>query len=270
MTETIHSTILGIIQGITEFLPISSSGHLVVIPYIFKWKDNGLSFDVALHLGTTIAIIGYFWKDWVNIVAKAFGKKNVLENKDEDDYPSNFLWQIIVATIPAAILGMILDKAAEKYFHSSIIMISINLIVFGVILWAVDKYLKKDRRTDAISYKQSFLVGLSQSLALVPGISRSGITMIASRSLGLDREKAARFSFLLATPATLGAFIFKLKDLGPNDLNSIFISGVISSTIFGFLAIKYLLQYLKRGSFSVFMWYRIALAIVVLSIYFAR
>lgn len=268
--EIIHSIILGAIQGIAEFLPISSSGHLIVIPYIFKWKDFGLSFDVALHLGTTIAIIVFFWKDWVNIIGKAFGKKQILEDKDEDEYPNNFLWQIVVASIPAAVLGIILDKVAEGFFHSSVILVSINLIIFGIILWAVDKYSKISQKTDKISYKQSFLVGLSQGLALVPGISRSGITMITSRSLGLDREKAARFSFLLATPATLGAFLFKIKDIGAEDLNPIFILGVISSTIFGFLAIKYLLQYLKRGNFSIFMWYRIALAAIVLIIYFAR
>lgn len=270
MIETLHSIFLGAVQGITEFLPISSSGHLVVIPYLFKWKDNGLSFDVALHLGTTIAIIGFFWKDWVNIIGKAFGKKEILNDPEEDTYPNNFLWQIIIASIPAAIFGMILDKLAENYFHSSVILVSINLIIFGIILWAADKYSKNNQKTDQITYKQSFLVGLSQSLALVPGISRSGITMITSRGLGLDREKAARFSFLLSAPATLGAFIFKLKDMGASDINMVFFLGVLSSTVFGFWAIKYLLQYLKKGSFSVFMWYRIALAAIVIAVYLVR
>ena len=269
--EIFHSIVLGVVQGITEFLPISSSAHLVLLPYLFSWKDLGLSFDVALHFGTAIAIIAYFWKDWINIFAKAFGRNSqVIKDEAEDSYPSNFLWQIVIASIPAAIFGTILDKAAENYFHSSMILIAIDLVIFGILLWAVDKYAKKSQNTEKINYGQSFLVGLSQSIALVPGVSRSGITMITSRALGLDREKAARFSFLLATPATLGAFLFKLKDMSAADFNAAFISGVIFSTIFGLLTIKYLLNYLKKGSFSVFMWYRIILAAVVLTVYFAR
>lgn len=298
MFEILQSLIIGAIQGITEFLPISSSAHLVLAPYIFGWDYKGLNFDVALHLGTVIAILFYFWKDWTILITEAISNlkfkisnlKSISNDKLGNDklmeidqpaspaggwkmenrvYPPNLLWQIIIATIPAAIVGYLISDYVESTLHSPILLAS-NLIIFGIILYLVDRLTKKSEKILNISYKQSFLVGLAQSLALVPGISRSGITMIAGRSLGLSRESAARFSFLLGTPAMLGAFVFELKNLSFDNINAPFIFGVISSTVFGFLAIKYLLEYLKRGNFSVFMWYRILLATVVLIIYFMR
>ncbi len=278
MLEVFRSLIIGAVQGITEFLPISSSGHLVLVPYIFNWDYRGLSFDIALHFGTVIAIVAYFWKDWMAIITQGVGIRNRglglgrdprPKTQDLNNYPPNLLWQIIVATIPAAIIGYLISGYVESTFHSPILLAS-NLIIFGVILYLVDKFAKKSSQISQISYKQSFIVGLTQCLALVPGVSRSGITMIASRSLGLDRENAARFSFLLGTPAMIGAFVFDIKDLPLSEINMPFLLGVISSTVFGFLAIKYLLEYLKRGNFSVFMWYRIALAIIVIGIYLAR
>ena len=264
MIDIIHSIVLGAVQGIAEFLPISSSGHLIIIPYLFHWKDYGLGFDVALHMGTTIAVLVYFWKDWLKIFQNAFGKKA------DHEFPSNFLWQILVAAIPAGILGYILDKASEKYFHSNMLLIAANLIVFGLLLWLVDKYCATNQNSKTITYKQSFLVGLAQSIALIPGVSRSGITLTASRALGLGKKEAARFSFLLATPTILGAFLLKLKDISGGDLNLAFFLGVLASTIFGFFAIKYLLKYLERGNFSVFVWYRIILAIVIITVYLIR
>jgi len=292
MIEIFRSLIIGAVQGITEFLPISSSGHLVLVPYIFGWDYKGLSFDIALHFGTVIAIVAFFWKDWMNIiksaveschselVSESHHNEKILKPQAcrhgmqvQDDkvviFPKNLLWQIIIATIPAAIVGYLISGYVESTFHSPILLAS-NLVVFGVVLYLVDRFAKKSSQISNIGYKQSFSVGLAQCLALVPGVSRSGITMIASRSLGLNRENAARFSFLLGTPAMIGAFVFDIKDLPLSGINLPFILGVVSSTFFGFIAIKYLLQYLKRGSFSVFMWYRIALAIVVLSIYFVR
>ena len=296
MIDIFHSIVLGIVQGLAEFLPISSSGHLVIVPWLLKWKEFGLSFDIALHFGTAIAIVIYFWQDWITIFAGA--KKNLqftiynlqsipndqMKNGEMNDkwqmkndqslqgaeFPSNFLWQILVASIPAATLGFVLDKLAENYFHSNIIFIAINLIVFGILLYLVDKYAPTKQVPGKITYKQSFLVGLAQSISLIPGVSRSGITLTASRALGLEKEEAARFSFLLATPTVVGAFLLKAKDIGSHDLNLVFLLGVIFSTIFGFLAIKYLLRYLKRGNFAVFAWYRIALAILVLAVYFLR
>ena len=273
--EIIRSFIIGGVQGISEFLPISSSGHLVLIPYIFKWDYNGLSFDVALHFGTVIALVAYFWRDWMRIIKLGFGGKELEDKSTENiQYPKNLLWQIIVASVPAAIVGVLANDFIDRAFHSSsslgMLVIAINLALFGVILWFVDQRSKKSTKIKDITYKESIWVGLAQSLALIPGVSRSGITITTSRALGLNRESAARFSFLLATPAMVGAFILKFKDISANDMNPVFIVGVISSTIFSFLAIRFLLNYLKKSDFSVFVWYRIVLAISILGIYILR
>jgi undecaprenyl-diphosphatase len=271
MIDIFHSAIMGAIQGTAEFLPISSSGHLVLIPYLFNWHYQGLDFDVALHFGTALAIVVYFWRDWVKIIGNAFNWKSKVKTTDEEvgKYPKNLLWQILVASIPAAVIGVPLDHLVEKKFHSPL-LIALNLAIFGLILWYADIKSKRSQKVSEISYKQSFLVGLTQSIALIPGVSRSGITMTASRSLGLDRESAAHFSFLLATPAIVGAFLLKLKDIEHSDLNLPSLIAVAVSTIVGFLTIKYLLQYLRKGNFAMFLWYRIAIALIVMMIYFAR
>ena len=268
MIEIVRSVIIGGVQGISEFLPISSSGHLVLIPFIFNWDYNGLSFDIALHFGTVIAILVYFWKDWLNIIKKTINPNCQIDNV-EHDYPDNFFWKILVASIPAAVLGVFLDKYVETYLHSPL-LIAFNLIFFGLVLWLVDKYSKSKMVVKNATYAQAFVVGCAQAIALMPGVSRSGITITASRYFGLNRKDAARFSFLLATPAMIGAFLISAKDIVGNDLNLVFILGVLSSTIFGFLAIKYLLKYLERGNFSVFVWYRVILAIVIITVYFVR
>lgn len=285
MTEMFQSIIIGGIQGISEFLPISSSGHLVLIPYIFKWDYQGLNFDIALHFGTAIAIVTYFWKDWISIIASAIIPSRKLNEYSEikpnsnpiqqsnnpttQQYPPNLLWQILVASIPAAILGLFLNNYVEKYFHSPL-LIAFNLAFFGILLWIVDKSTKSSKTISIIGYKQSFLIGCAQAISLFPGVSRSGITMTAARGIGLDRKNAARFSFLLATPAMIGAFLMSAKDITGQDLNLVFLLGVFASTIFGFFAIKYLLKYLEKGNFSVFALYRIILALIIVSVYLLR
>lgn len=265
LIEVFRSFFIGAVQGISEFLPISSSGHLVLVPYIFNWQYDGLAFDVALHFGTVIAIIAFFWSDWINIIANAFNKKRYQEGIET--YPSNLLWQIAVASIPVAILGVVLNDYVEKYLHSPL-LIAFDLIFFGIVLWLADKYSKKNNELSAISYNHSFWIGISQALALVPGVSRSGITMTAGRLGGLTKKDAARFAFLLATPAMLGAFVFKLKDIALSAVDLPFVVGVIASALFGFLAIKFLLKYLEKGSFVIFVWYRIIVATIVLFLYF--
>lgn len=257
MIETIHSTILGVVQGISEFLPISSSAHLVILPYLFNWRYNGLQFDVALHFGTVIAIVIYFWNDWKKIIRSAFTKE------PETEYPSNILWQIIIATIPAGIIGFLIADFVDSTFHSPYLLV-INLIIFGLLLWLADKLTRKQLLAKNISYLQSFIVGLAQSIALVPGVSRSGITIIASRSLGLNRESAAKFSFLLGTPAMIGAFTLEARKMTADELGLSFFAGVVASALAGALAIKFLLAYLKKSDFSIFVAYRIILAIIVI------
>lgn len=268
--EYFQSSILALIQGITEFLPISSSGHLVLVPYIFNWDYRGLSFDVALHFGTVIAIIAFFWKDWLAVSKNAFGFKKLKADSQKPkatNLPANLLWQIIIASIPAAIVGFLINGYIESSLQSPL-LIAVNLIFFGLLLWLSDKISKKSRQLSAISYKLSFAVGLMQSIALIPGVSRSGITMTGARFAGLGREDSARFSFLLGTPAMIGAALFESIKFDFSSINPSFILAIIVSAITGFLAIKYLIEYLKRGNFAVFAIYRIVLAVIVLLFYF--
>ena len=294
MLEIIQSITIGAIQGITEFLPISSSGHLVLVPYLLNWDYQGLSFDVALHFGTVLAIIAYFWKDWITIITKAIIKSEIRNPKSEinsneqnskspelptpnSQLPTNLLWQILVASIPAAIIGYFIKDIVESTLQSPILL-AINLIFFGLLLWIADKYFisrykipfDSAQGKQDFGYKHSFIIGMAQAIALVPGVSRSGITMTAGRMIGLDRPSSARFSFLLGTPAMIGAFLFTARDLSINNLNLAFILAVITSTLFGFVAIKYLLKYLVNNNFSIFAWYRIVLAIIVLMVFFLR
>ncbi|MFA5248775.1 MAG: undecaprenyl-diphosphate phosphatase [Patescibacteria group bacterium] len=263
-----EAIILGAIQGLTEFLPVSSSGHLVLIPYIFNWHYNGLSFDVALHAGTAIALLLFFWRDWVLIIKNSFTKSSTREILNSK-YPKNFLWQIAVASIPAMIVGLTIDKYVENNFHF-ILLIAINLALFGWLLWFVDKKSKSDLSLETITFKKSFIIGLFQAFALIPGVSRSGITITASRLVGLSREPAARFSFLLATPAIVGAFLLKVPDILEAGFTLNFFLGVATATIFGLAAIKFLLVYLKKSDFSLFMWYRLILAVAVVVIFLLK
>jgi undecaprenyl-diphosphatase len=269
-----HAIILGAVQGLTEFLPISSSGHLIIIPYIFKWPYQGKSFDVALHAGTVVALLIYFWKDWLVIIKNGFTKKSATMSQASWPYPRNFLWQIVVASIPAAIFGLLINKWMEKWSldHASaaIIFIAFNFAFFGWLLWFVDQKAKSDVAPAGMTYGKAFIVGLFQSIALVPGVSRSGITLTGSRLVGLAREEAARFSFLIGTPAIIGAFLVELPEIIHNDLSASFWIGVVTAAVFGVAAIKILLAYLKKNNFSLFMWYRWAVALLVLIIFLTR
>ncbi|HOX41439.1 MAG TPA: undecaprenyl-diphosphate phosphatase [bacterium] len=268
MFPIIQSIIIGAIQGITEFLPISSSAHLVLVPYLFKWPYHGLTFDVALHFGTFFAIIIYFWKDWIVIIKSGFTRNSKLETRNSI-YPPDLLWKILVASIPAAIVGLLIESKVEEWFHSPLLL-AVNLAVFGLILWQVDKRATTRYSILDTSYSKAFLVGVAQSLALIPGVSRSGITIVASRAIGLSREQAARFSFLIGTPAILGAFLLQARKLQAGDITIPFVIGIVASTVFGILAIRFLLSYLKRSDLKIFFWYRLGLTIVIILTFIAR
>lgn len=266
----IQSLIIGAVQGITEFLPISSSAHLVLIPWIFGWTDHGLVFDVALHFGTLIAIIIFFWKDWVNIFRLAFTPtQQNSKTSTGTSYPRNILWMLVFGTIPGAIAGVLLEKEAASIFRSPI-LVAINLIAFGLIIYLVDRYSRRDLDIRHSSFKQAIIVGLAQMLAIVPGVSRSGSTMAASRALGFNRPDAARFSFLLAAPIMFGSALYEARHFSGAMLTFEFIVAFCASLISGWLAIKYLLEYLRRGSFAVFVWYRVILAVIIMLVYLLR
>jgi undecaprenyl-diphosphatase len=262
-----HALVLGIIQALTEFLPVSSSAHLNVFPWIFGW-DMPESFDVALHLGTLLAICVYFFKDWVKLITA--GCKKVFKKEDSTD--GKIFWYLVIATIPAGILSLILDKVSDKLIGDNLNLemglIAVALIVLGIVLYMVDKKSKSEVKYEEISLKQSILIGISQAIAAAfPGVSRSGITMTVARSLKIDRESAAKFSFLLATPITLAAV---LVDLGDFVFNVPFFVGVLASFLIGLFVIKFLLDYLKKGSFKVFAIYRIVLGIVIMAVILFR
>lgn len=256
-----QSIILGIVQGLTELLPISSSAHLALIPQIFHWEEISPSFDVALHAGTLLAIAIFFFKDWIGLIVG--GYKQVV--KKEKSTEGRMFWYIVAATIPGGIIGFILDKFAADILTKPII-IAIALIVMGIILYLVDKNAKSNTKYEDMTFKQTFLIGLSQALAFIPGVSRSGVTMTTGRAMGVDRESAAKYSFMLSAPIVLGATIFKLKDFV---FNLPFFVGVITSFIVGLLVIKFLLEYLKKGSFKVFAIYRVIVGVLVIGLIIA-
>ena len=266
----IQALILGIIQGLTELLPVSSSAHLNVIPWIFKWTENpqfveefGGSFDVALHFGTLIAIGLFFIKDWITLIKAGFKK---VFNK-EDSVEGKMFWYLVIATIPAGILALILDEVSEMIingnFKLEMGMIAIALIVMGIILAIVDKKAENKHKYEDINLKQSLLIGISQAIAAAfPGVSRSGITMTVARSLKIDRESAAKFSFLLSTPIVAAAVLVDITEFA---LTSIpFWVGVISSFVIGLIVVKFLMDYLKKGSFKIFAIYRVILGLIIL------
>ena len=202
----IQGIILGIVQGLTELLPISSSAHLFLIPWIFNWEIPE-SFDVALHFGTLLAIGIFFFKDWIELI---IGGYNMVVKKEKTTEGRMF-WYILIATIPGGIIGFILDKYAEELLTKPMI-IAIALIIMGIILYLIDKNAKKQTGYKNMTFKQTFIIGLSQALAFIPGVSRSGITMTTGRALGVKREAVAKYSFMLSAPIVLAATIFKLKD----------------------------------------------------------
>lgn len=260
----LQAIFLGLIQGITEFLPVSSSAHLVLAPWIFGWKDPGLAFDVFLHLGTLLALILYFWSDWWAIGTA--GIASILERRIGFERDRRMFWLILVGTIPAGLAGYALHDYVEDTLRSPLI-IAISLSSVGFLLYWVDGRASALRGLDELSWSDSIWIGLAQAAALVPGVSRSGATMTMARFLGFNREIAARFSFLLSLPIIVAACAFELRGLlddGTMPLSwGYLLGGFLASAISGMLAIHFLIYYLKAADFRVFAWYRIAVAGVV-------
>ncbi len=257
-----QAVILGLVQGLGEFLPISSSAHLVLVPWLFKWTDPGLTFDVALHAGTLLAVVLYFWKDWAKLISKGFTDLRHPDGK--------LFWYLAMASLPGALIGFLLEKKAETVFRSPL-LIAVMLIAMGLVLWWSDRKGRKETELGGITLKTSLLIGFSQALAIVPGVSRSGITMAAGMGLGLTRKSAARFSFLLSTPIVLGAALVKLPRImaHPEMITVNFISGMLVAFISGLLSIGILLKYVQTRDFMPFVWYRLLLGAVVIVIFFS-
>ncbi len=260
--DIFQALVLGIVQGLTELLPVSSSAHLFLIPWIFGWQEIG-DFDVALHFGTLLAIGIFFFKDWIELIKG--GYKQVV--KKENSTEGRMFWYIVIATIPGGAIGFLLDHFAEDILTNQFI-IATALIIMGIILYVVDKKSKSEVEYKDMTFKQTFLIGLSQALAFIPGVSRSGVTMTTARAMGVKREAAAKYSFMLSAPIVLAATAYKIKDFAFGDIS--FYIGVLASFIVGILVIKFLLQYLQKGSFKGFAIYRVILGVIALAIAFAR
>ncbi|MCI0418298.1 MAG: undecaprenyl-diphosphatase UppP [Acidobacteria bacterium] len=257
-----QAIVLGAVQGATEFLPISSSAHLILAPWLMGWPDQGLTFDVVLHAGTLIAILSFFWKDWFQMVAGVFQR----DRHNRSPQPA-MLWLIICGTVPAAIVGFLAEKTIETTLRSPFIL-SITLIGVALLLWLAERIVQLNKDLSQVSLTDALSIGGAQALALVPGTSRSGITIATGLFRGLTREAAARFSFLLSAPITGGSVLKRLLDLqqaGIAEAERIpMLFGFLSSLIVGYLTIKFLMRYLQRNTLQVFIVYRIVLGVVIL------
>jgi undecaprenyl-diphosphatase len=257
----IQAIVYGIVQGIGEFLPISSTAHLVLVPWFLNWTDPGVAFDVALHLGTAAAVIFFFWRDWITLIIAGI--------KQPKSKNGRLFWLLVLATIPGSLFGVLLDKYMEAFRNPA--LIGVMLIIMGIILYYADKKSLNIVKLEDMGLKRSLIVGISQVFAIIPGVSRSGITMSTGRFLGVEREAIAKFTFLLSAPIILGDGLYHATKIGtvPIDKAS-FIAAVLTAAIVGVLSIKFLLNYLKTKGFGIFAIYRFVLGALVIVTYFIR
>ena len=264
-----QAIILGMVQGLGEFLPISSSAHLILTPWLFKWSDPGLGFDLALHWGTLLAVLVYFRKD-IWLLAKGFWHSLFKSTRDfEANIYQKLSWLIVLASVPGALIGKLLEEKAETSFRNPL-LIAADLAVFGAVFFVLDIFGKKEKNLDKIKWYDALLVGFGQALAIIPGVSRSGATMGAGLALGFKRADAARFSFLMSAPIIFGAGLVKVNEFLVQGVTIPLLAGFTSAAVFGFLSIRFLLKYLAQHGFKIFVWYRFILAALVLIIYFVR
>jgi len=272
MDTVLQALIMGIVQGLTEFLPISSSGHLIVVPFLLDVDDvflNSLAFSVMLHVGTVFALLGYFWRDWVRLVPAGLAAARDRSFRGEQD--RRLAWLLAASTIPGGIAALLFEDAIETTFRH-VGLVAMTLVIGAGILWLADRW-KGERRTIAgLTFPIAVAIGSAQALALIPGISRSGISISAGRFAGLDRESAARFSFLMATPITAAAGLYEARKLlgGESGIElsaAPLVVGMIAALVSGILAIHGLLRFLRTRSLDIFIWYRVGLAVVVLVVW---
>lgn len=282
-----QALVLAIVQGLGEFIPISSSGHLILVRRLFGWNElspaHELSFDVALHFGTLLSVVFYFRRTWFQIVRAALGGKVVRFSEsgagDENLTPEEqkeermLLWFLAIATIPGAIAGKLLEHSAEDYFREHIFLIAGALIVVALLMWMAEKMDKLNTPLTGITFLDSLIIGIAQAFALVPGVSRSGSTITAGLFLGLTREAAVRFSFLLSTPLIAGAALLKAHELHkeglPHDMQMPVLVGILVSALVGYAAIAWLIRYLQSNTLRPFIIYRILVGVVVIALAFA-
>jgi undecaprenyl-diphosphatase len=269
MEQAIQALVMGVVQGLTEFLPISSSGHLILVPYLFGWDDpflTSLAFSVVLHGGTLAALLVYFRDDWRRLIPAGFA--TIRDRSFSGDPDRRLAWLIAAATVPAAVIAVFLnDVIEENVRHAGVV--AVMLVIGGIILWAADHYGPRTHQLSGVTFRGAIGIGFAQALALIPGVSRSGISMSAALFAGLDRTDAARFSFLMATPITAMAVAYESLKLVRGEVGGAepvtLVVGVVAAFVAGILAIAVLLRYVRTNSFTVFVVYRFVLAAVVLA-----
>ena len=266
----VQAIVLGLTQGASEYAPISSSGHLILVPWLFDWSivqdtDLNKTFDVALHMGTLLGALIYFRHDvwrYLKAIVSSIRRRRI------DDTDQRIAWALLIGTIPAVIVGAIFEGVIQDRLGQPW-LIAVMFVVFGVVLWWVDRVAPRTRDFETIGTRTGLYLGVAQAVALQPGVSRSGVTMTAARLIGLDREPAARFSFLLSLPVIAGAGLYKAVDLAQTGFQGYapeFFWGFVSSAVSGFFVIWFLLRYLKRHGYAIFLWYRLAVAALVLGV----
>jgi undecaprenyl-diphosphatase len=268
----IQVVVLAIVQGLTEFLPISSTAHLYLTSWLFGWKVEALDFDISLHIGTLLAVLMFFFRDWIQIVAQALGSRGGYD--EQLKHVPGLLWLLALGSLPVGVAGLLFNKQAEGAWRNPWVMGSM-LIAVGLFMWAAENAGRRVRDLGSVRATDAVVIGASQALAVVPGTSRSGITISTGLLRDFDRESAARFSFLLSTPAIAAAAAKALYDMHKNGglhaiLNANFAVGVAVSAITGCLVIAWFLHYLRYSSLRPFVYYRIVFGIIVLALAFIR
>jgi undecaprenyl-diphosphatase len=294
-----QALVLAVVQGLTEFLPVSSTAHLWLVPWLLKWTDPGLTFDIALHAGTLVAVLLYFWRYWLEMIKLMLGAgqpgagvgidSRFMPQDSKGATPAaqdlnpkstagpiamlgenrQLFWYLVIATIPGGIAGWLFERAADEQLRSPVI-IGTALIVVGLLMWAGERAGRGDHNLGQVSLLDSITVGIAQAFAVIPGISRSGSTMTAGLFRGMNRETAARFSFLLSTPIITGAALKKGLELHhsgiPAEMRLPFLLGIIVSAVVGYTVIAVLIRYLERRTFAVFVVYRVVIGVIILTL----
>jgi undecaprenyl-diphosphatase len=260
-----EAIVLGVVQGLAEFLPISSSAHLILVPWLLGWPPHGLTFDLALHLGTSVALLGYFWRDWLTLAKAVLLGVGSAEARASVEW--RLAWLILLGCIPAGVIGVLFEDTIEANLRQPALIATL-LIVFGLVMLAADRLGRHARDLKRTTLVDALVIGVAQILALFPAVSRSGITMSAGLFRGLDRSSAARFSFLLSAPITVAAALYKLRVLVKEPLTGsetiAFAAGILTAAVVGALAIGFLLRYIQRQPLDLFVWYRVAAGALVL------